>query len=60
MKEKVDSQENDIKYTAAIVNSDMDIAYDESSINLTSDTSDCMINSGASFYVTVHRNYFTS
>ena len=38
----------------------MDIVYDESFVNLTCYTSDWVIDLGASFHVTAHRDYLTS
>ena len=38
----------------------MSIVYDDSSINLTCHTSDWVIDSGASFHVIAHRDYFKS
>lgn len=37
----------------------MSIVYDESSVYLACHTSDWVFNSGASFHVTAHRDYFT-
>ena len=59
-KENDDAQKNDKENTASIIDDDLGIVYDESSINLTCHTSDWVIDSGASFHVTAHRDYFTS
>ena len=59
-KENGDDQKNDKENIAAIVDGDLGIVYDESSINLTRHTNDWVIDSGASFYVTAHLDYFTS
>ena len=59
-KKKGDAQKNDKVNTAAIVNSDMGIVYNESYVNITCYTSDWVIDSGASFHVTAYLDYFTS
>ena len=59
-KEKGDGQKNDKDNTAVVVDGDMGIVYDDNSINLTCHTSDWVIDSGASFHITAHRDYFTS
>ena len=41
-----------------IVDGDLGIVYDESSVNLTCHTSDWVIDLGASFHVTAHCDYF--
>ena len=58
-KEKGDGQKTDKENTAIVVDGDMGIVYDDSSINLTCHTSDWVIVSGASFHVTAYRDYFT-
>ena len=60
VKENGDDQKNDKENTTTIVDGDLGIVYDESSVNLTCHTNDCVIDSGASFYVTSHLDYFTS
>ena len=60
VKEKGDGKKNDTENTAAVIDGDMGIVYDDRSINLTSHTSNWVINLGASFHVTAHRDYFTS
>ena len=59
-KEKGGAQENDKENTTAIVDGDIDIVHDESSINLTCHTSDWVIDLGTLFHVTVHCHYFIS
>ena len=59
-KENGDAKKNDQENTAAIVNADLSIVYDESSVNLTCHTSDWVIDSGALFYITAHHDYFIS
>ena len=59
-KKKSDGQKNDEQNTAAIIDGDLGIVYDESLVNLTCHTSDWVIDLGASFHVTAHRDYFTS
>ena len=58
--EKDDGQKNDKENTIAVVDGDIGIIYDYSSINLTCHTCDWVIDSGASLYITAHRDYFTS
>ena len=57
---KGDTQKKVKENTAFIVNGDMGIVYDKSSINLTCRTNDLVIDSGALFYVTNQYNYFAS
>ena len=59
-KENGDAQKNDNQDTTAIVNGDINIVYDESTMNLTCHTCDWVIDLGASLHVTVHHDYFTS
>ena len=56
VKENGDAKKNDKKNIAAIVNDDIGIVYNKSSVNLTCHTSDWVIDSNTSFYVTSHRN----
>ena len=60
MKEKGDGKKNDQKNTAAIIDSDLGIVYNESLVNLTCHINDWVIDLGASSHVTAHRDYFTS
>ena len=48
------------KNTIVIVDGDMSIVYDESSLNLTRCTSHWVIDLGASFHITAHCDYFTT
>ena len=59
-KKNGDAQKNDKENTAAIVDGDMGIVYNESFVNLTCHTSDWVIDSSALFHITAHRDYFTS
>ena len=59
-KENAEAQKNDNQNTTSIVNGDIGIVYDESSVNLTFHTSDQVIDLGASFHITAHCDYFTS
>ena len=60
VKEKAYGQKNDKENIATIVDSDLGIVYNESSVNLTFYSSDWVIDSDASFHVTKYRDYFTS
>ena len=59
-RKKSDVQKNDKENAATIVDGDFSIVYAISLVNLSCHTSDWVIDSGASFYVTAHRDYFTS
>ena len=59
-KEKCDAQKIDKENTTTIVDGNLSIVYDESSVNLTYHTSDQIIGTSALFHVTAHYNYFTS
>ena len=58
-KKNGDAKKNDKENTAAIIDGDLGNVYDESSVNLTCHTTDWVTDSGASFYVTAHCDYFT-
>ena len=57
-REKYDAKKND--NTTTIIDGDLGIVYDESLVNLTCHTSNWVIDSGDSFHVTPHCDYFTS
>ena len=59
-KKKGNAHKNYKGNTAAIVDDDLGIFYDESLVNLTCHTSDWVIDLGASFHINAHRDYFIS
>ena len=59
-KKNGDAKKNYKENTAAIIDGDLGNVYDESSVNLICHTTDWVTDSGASFHVTVHCDYFTS
>ena len=60
MKENGDAKKNDKENTTTIVDGNLSIVYDESSVNLTRHMSDWVIDLSASFHITAHHDYFTS